>query len=59
MKDKESYSSTEERKLDVVHRKQKIKESLDEWDLGDDQELAHLESLIGMIEPIIDTPFKS
>jgi hypothetical protein len=59
MKDRESYSSKEKHKLNVIHRRNIIKKDLDMWDVGDDQELAHLESLIEQIEPILNTPFKS
>jgi len=68
MKDKESYSldSNRKRNLEMRNKKTKVidrvrmvKVSLDCWDLDDEQELVHLESLLDQIEPILDTPFKS
>ena len=68
MKDRESYSldSNRKRNLEMRNKKTKVidrvrmvKVSLDSWDLNDEQELVHLESLLDQIEPILDTPFKS
>jgi hypothetical protein len=70
MKNRESYSTTleeqrsirkekRERKTNVIRRKQMVEISLNTWDVDEEDELAHLESLLDQIEPILDTPFKS
>jgi hypothetical protein len=68
MKDRESYSldfnrsrdlESRMKKTKVINRMHMIKISLDHWDLNNEQELMHLESLLDQIELILDTPFKS
>jgi hypothetical protein len=68
MKNRESYSpdSNRQRNLEmrnkktkVINRMRMVKISLNSWDIDDEQELVHLESLLDQIEPILDTPFKS
>jgi hypothetical protein len=68
MKNRESYSpdSNRQRNLEmrnkktkVINRMRMVKVSLNSWDIDDEQELVHLESLLDQIEPILDTPFKS
>lgn len=69
MRDRESYSKTiqskrlsnleiREKKTNAIRRKHMVKVTLDSFDVSNEKELAHLESLLDQIEPLLDTPFK-
>lgn len=71
MKDRESYSDSlieeerrrnltiRERKTKVINRVHMAVVNLQTWDVDEEDELAHIETLLDQIEPILDTPFKS
>lgn len=58
MKDRESYKKARVRRSNIRDRVLAVAASLNAYDVNDEQELRHIEKLLDLIDPILETPFK-